>query len=112
MIRVLVAIAPSMYQQTLTLFLRNQRPDIEVKSADSAGLEREYVLFEPHLLVCHDGVPEGVRNRAFSLVEILYSDSLDALVKVNDKDPRRLEDIEVADLLAVVDQTEEMVSTK
>ncbi len=113
MIRVLVAIAPRMYRQTITLFLRSQRQDLlEVKSADLEDLERECVLIEPHLLVCHDGVTEGVRNRAFSLVEIRYSDSLDALVRVNDKEPERVEDIEIGDLLAVVDETEEMVSKR
>lgn len=113
MIRVLVAIAPTMYRQTVTLFLRSQRQHLEVESADHlADLERECALFEPHLLVCHDGVPEGARNRAFSLVEIHYSDGLDALVKMNDKDPRRVEDIEIEDLLAVVDETEEMVSKR
>ncbi len=113
MSRVLIAIAPKMYQQTVTLFLRSQRQDLlEVRNADLEDLEQEYFLFEPHLLVCHDKVSEGVRNRAFSLVEIHYSDSLDALVRVNDKEPERLEDIEIRDLLAVVDETEEIVSSR
>ena len=35
------------------------------RTFEPVGLEREYVLFGPHLLVCHDRVPIGVRNRAF-----------------------------------------------
>ena len=112
MIRVLVAVAPKMYRQTITLFLRSRRPDIEVRSADPLDLQLECTLFEPHLLVCHDGVSEDVRNRALFLVEILYSDSLDAVVEVNGEDPRRVEDIEIEDLLAVVEETEQMISRR
>jgi hypothetical protein len=109
-IRVLVAVAPKMYRQTITLFLRRSRPDIEVRSADPLGLERECALFEPHLLVCHDGTPEDVRNRARFLIEIHYSNGLDAVVKANGKDPSRVEDIEIDDLLTIVGETEKTVS--
>jgi hypothetical protein len=105
-IRVLVAVAPKIYRQTITLFLRSRRPDIEIRSADPLDLQRECALLEPHLLVCHDGVSEDVRNRALFLVEIRYSDSLDAEVKANGKDPRRVEDIAIDDLLAIVEETE------
>jgi hypothetical protein len=109
-IRVLVAVAPKMYRQTIIHFLRRSRPDIEVRSADPLGLERECALFEPHLLVCHDRVPEDVRNRAHFLIEIQYSDSLDAVVKANGKDTRRVGDIEIDDLLTIVEETEKTVS--
>jgi hypothetical protein len=111
MIRVLVAIAPSMYQQTLTLFLRRRRPDLEVKGVDPVDLERECAHFEPHLLVCHDGVSEEIRSRALARIEILYSDSLDALVKMDGRDSR-LEDISIEGLLAIVDETEKRVSER
>jgi hypothetical protein len=110
-IRVLVAIAPSMYRQTLTLFLRRRRPDIEVKSLDPVDLERECALFEPHLLVCHDRVSEEIRSKALARIEILYSDSLDALVKMDGRDSR-LEDISIEGLLAIVDETEKRVSER
>ena len=110
MIRVLVAVAPKMYRQTITDFLRRSRPDIEVRSADPKGLERECALFEPHLLLCHDGTAEGVRNRALFLIEIHFSNGLDAVVKANGKDPRRVEDIEIDDLLTIVEEAEKTVA--
>ncbi|MBV9453882.1 MAG: hypothetical protein JOZ19_07165 [Rubrobacter sp.] len=112
MIRVLVAVSPKMYRQTITLFLRSRRPDVKVRSADPLDLQRECALFEPHLLVCHDGTPEDARNRALFLVEIHYSNSLDAVVKANGKDLRIVEDIEIDDLLAVVEEIEKTVSNE
>jgi hypothetical protein len=101
-----------MYRQTIDLFLRSCRPDLEVKSVDTADLERECTLFEPHLLVCHDGVPEQVLDRALALVEIRYTNGLDALVRMDGRDSRKIEDIEIGDLLAIVDEAEKRVSER
>lgn len=110
--RTLVVLTPQMYRQAISLYLRSERPGIEVKSANPLDLERECALFDPHLLICHDGVSEDARNRAFCLLEIRYSDGMDALVKAKGKASRKIEDIEIEDLLAIVDETVGVISTR
>jgi hypothetical protein len=110
--RALVVLVPQMYRQAISFFLSSERPGIEVKSANPLDLERECALFDPHLLICHDGVSEDARNRAFCLIEIRYSDGMDAVVKANGRVSRRIEDIEMEDLLAIVDETAKVISPK
>ena len=110
LLRVLVAIAPTMYRQTLAEYLGKSRPSAEIRTADPEDLDGEVDLFRPHLVLSHDEVGSGRRVRAFSMVEILYSDSLDARVSVDDRDPARVEDMKIEDLLAVLDETEELIS--
>lgn len=77
--RVLVAIAPQMYRETVAHAIRSRRPDVEVQTCPPEDLDRKLALLEPDFLVCHDAVPkarECVRNR----VEVNYSDSLDATI--------------------------------
>jgi hypothetical protein len=110
--RALVVLAPQTYRQAISLFLRSERPGIEIRSANPLDLERECALFDPHLLICHDGVSEDAPNRAFCLLEICYSDGMDALVKTKGRASRRIEDIEMKDLLAIVDETVKVISTR
>jgi len=99
-----------MYRQTLAEYLGKSRPSAEIRTADPEDLDGEVDLFRPHLVLSHDEVGSGRRVRAFSMVEILYSDSLDARVSVDDRDPARVEDMKIEDLLAVLDETEELIS--
>ena len=98
-----------MYRQTLAEYLSKSRSSVEIKTAEPGDLDGEVDLFGPDLIVSHE-VASGMRERAFSVVEILYSDSLDARVIVDDRDPARLEDINIEDLLAVMDETEGLIS--
>lgn len=106
--RVLIALNPLMYRQTILFFLAEHRPLIDLKSADPADLDQELSSFSPDLLICHETIP-AVRHHVVSQVEILYSDGLDALVCVEDRESR-INNIGVQDLLNAVDETAELVS--
>jgi hypothetical protein len=106
--RVLIAITPAMYQQILALFLKERRPSAEVETTDLANLNSEVERFGPDLLICHKTSTE-VRKGVFSWIEIRYTDSMDAIVSVEGK-ATRIEDVKIEDLLATLDETEELVS--
>jgi hypothetical protein len=108
--RVLVALNPVMYRQTIIFFLEKHRPHLELKSADPADLDQELASFKPDLLICHETIP-AVRQRVLSQVEILYSDGLDALVCIEERESR-INNINVQDLLSTVDETATVVSSE
>src|SRR4051794_3810919 len=93
--RVLVAISPAMYRQTLVYVLTEHRPSLEIKAVDPSDLGREVELFRPDLLVSQDTLSE-VGYSVLSWVEILYSDSMGAQVRVNERDCR-IEDMQLED---------------
>jgi hypothetical protein len=107
--RVLVAIAPAMYRQTLVYVLTEHRPSIEIKAVDPSHVDREVEIFRPDLLISQDTLSD-VGYSVPSWIEILYSDSMGAQVRVNEKNWRMVEDMELEDLLAVVDETQEFIS--
>ena len=56
--RIRVAVAPTMYCETLAHVIRTNRPGDEVRLADPKALYREVSSFHPHLVVCNDNVPD------------------------------------------------------
>ena len=107
--RVLIAIAPTMYWETLELALLRYRSHLEVKITDPDVLDREVADFEPHVVVCHRVTPT-VRDSVPSWVQVPYKDSSDVTIYVQGQGESRVEDISIGDLFAVVDQTEELLS--
>jgi hypothetical protein len=107
--RVLISIYPEMYRQTLTHALKAYRPNLEIKAVNPSILGLELGFFEPDLLITSE-VSSEVEERVFSSVEILYNDSMDAHVRVNDTESRRVSDMDLEELLAILDQTQEFVS--
>jgi hypothetical protein len=107
--RVLVAISPAMYRQTLTHVLTQRRPNIEIKTVDPSDLDREVELFKPDLLISQDTLSD-VGYSVFSWVEILYSDNMGAHVRVDDRELRMVEDMDIEDLLTALDETQELIS--
>ena len=107
--RVLIAIAPTMYWETLELVLLRYRPHLEVRIADPEALDRETASFEPHLVVCNEVTPM-VRENVPSWVVVPYHHSSDATIHVRGQGESRVEDISVGDLFAAVDRTEELFS--
>jgi hypothetical protein len=106
--RVLIAITPALYQQTLALFVKERRPSVEVETTELANLDSDVERFEPDLVICHKTSTE-VRKRVFSLIEIHYTNGLDAIVSIEGKETR-IGDINIEDLLAALDETEGLVS--
>jgi hypothetical protein len=109
--RILVAVAPTMYRETLAHVIRTDRPDDDVRLANPDSLDREASSFLPHLIVCNDNapeVPEGVSVPSW--VVIRYHDHLSASVFIDDQDPRLFQDMSIEDLLGVVDETQRLIA--
>jgi hypothetical protein len=107
--RILVAVAPTMYRETLAHILRTARPNDEVRLADPQTLDREASLFRPHLIVCTDNAPEVREVSVPSWIIIRYHDSLSASVFLEGQDTRLFQDIALEDLLGVVEETQRLV---
>lgn len=107
--RILVAVAPLMYRETLAHILEINRPSDDVRLADPQALEREASSFRPHLIVCSDNASEVQEVSVPSWVVIRYQDSLNASVFVDGQDTRLFQDIAIEDLIGVVEETQRLV---
>jgi hypothetical protein len=107
--RILVALAPTMYRQTLAHILRTERPNDQVRFADPQTLDREASGFCPHMIVCNDDASEVRGVSVPSWVVIRYHDSLSASVFLEGQDTRLIQDITHEDLLEVVQETQRLV---
>ncbi len=104
--RVLITVVPRMYRNTLERVLKEERPDLEVSSADPKDLDRELSRFKPHLLVSGELSP-GADDIVLCWVHILYEDSLTANVRVGERH-FTLHDPSLEDLLGAIDETEQL----
>lgn len=107
--RILIAVAPTMYRETLAHILRQNRPGDEVGLADPQALDREAPSFRPHLIVSNDNASEVRGVSVTSWVVIRYHDHLSASVFVDGQDTRLVQDIAIEDLLGVVEETQRLV---
>jgi hypothetical protein len=103
--RVLVAIAPRSYRESLALSVRVHRPHAEVLLVDPESLEAELEGLSPHLVVCNEATG-AVRAAAHSWIEILVHDSLKANVRVGHREEEHFADISLENVLEAVDLTE------
>jgi DNA-binding NarL/FixJ family response regulator len=108
--RILVAVEPKMYREAIAHVIRTNRPDDDVRLADSDSLDREASSFNPHLVVCTDGAPEVRGVSVLSWIVIRYHDSLSASVFLDDQDPSLIQDMAVDDLIWVINETQILVS--
>ncbi len=106
--RVLISIAPLSYRQVLMLTLGRLRPRVEVFLALPEELDGEVERLAPDLVVCN-AVTRKVRDRVVSWVEMIVYDGLGAHVCVGGTSST-LEDANTEELLAIVDETERLVS--
>jgi hypothetical protein len=100
--RVLIAVAPRMYRETVAFTPRDRRPGVKVEAVSPEDLDREAASVEPDVLVCHDDASPDVREGVPYRVEILYTDSMNARVVVDGRE-ETVEDIGVERMLSVVD---------
>lgn len=107
--RVLVSVSPRIYRETLALSIQRSRPDLEVRAASPEDAELELAGFRPHLLVHNDiaPIPEEALEDVPCRVEMLYSDSMDALVRAGGM-VSQVRDMSTEDLLRTVDVTATM----
>ena len=108
--RILVAVAPTMYRQTIAHVLRRDHPEDEVRLVDPQDLGREAPSFCPHLIVCNDNASQvGEEVSVPSWVVIRYHDHLSASVFIDGQDPQLIQDIAIQDLTWVVEETQRLV---
>ena len=100
-----------MYRETLALALHKHRPDVEVMFASAGSLDGEVKDFDPDLLVRNDNDGAGPEylNAIACRIEILFTDGMGARVNLNGR-VRKMDDMSVEDLLAVVDEVAKIVS--
>ena len=106
--RILIAVAPTMYREALAHIIRGEPPNHDVRLADLDALDREASSFRPHLIVCTDGASEVREVSVLSWIVIRYHDSLSASVFLNGQDPRLIQDIAIEVLLGVVEETQKL----
>jgi hypothetical protein len=112
MVRVLVTVEPRMYREAIALAVQRNRPHSEVMLVSEEVMDGQVKDFAPHVLVRNDAgrvVPEGLLGSVVCRMEVLYTDSMAARVSVDDRS-YRIEDATMEDLLALVDEAEELVS--
>jgi hypothetical protein len=108
MTRVLVAIGPRMYREVIAHVVRGRRPHLEVRTAEPEDADAETVRVSPDLVVCHRATA-AMRTSVCSWVELevrLGAGSLDAKIKVDHRPLSNVEQAEIADILAAIDETD------
>jgi hypothetical protein len=110
-VRILISVWPRMYREVIAHAVREHRPSAdEVLTADPDRLDSEETTrgLAPHLVVCNRAT-RAVREVALSWVELEVRPGpggLDANMKVDGRPLSRVEQAEVGDVLAAVDETE------
>ena len=113
MVRVLVTVEPRMYREAIALAVQRDRPGAEVLLVPADVLDGQVERFGPHVLVRNDSdaaVPEGLLGSVVVRVEVRFTDGMAARVSPRGGESYEIEDATIADLLALVDEAEAMVS--
>jgi hypothetical protein len=111
-VRVLVTVEPRMYREAIALAVQRNRPEAEVMLVPEEVMDGQVKEFAPHVLVRNDfdrAVPEGLLISVVCRMEVLYTDGMAARVSVGDRS-YTIEDATMEDLLALVDEAEDLVS--
>ncbi|MDP8950709.1 MAG: hypothetical protein M3N18_00415 [Actinomycetota bacterium] len=95
-----------MYREVIAHAVREQRPHAEVSTAEPKDLDDETKRLAAHLVVCHLATG-AVREFAKSWVDLEVRPgpgSLDANVKVDSRPASKVEQAEIGDVLAALDE--------
>ena len=112
MVRVLVTVEPRMYREAIALAVQRNRPNSEVMLVSEEVMDGQVKDFAPQVVVRNysDGeVPEGLLSGVVCRVEVIYAARMDARVSVGGSS-YTIEDASIDDLLALVDEAEDLVS--
>jgi hypothetical protein len=112
MVRVLVTVEPRMYREAIAFAVQRSRPEAKVMLVPEDVLDGQVKDDAPHVLVRNDSdgvVPEGLLGSVVCRMEVLYTDGMAARVSVGDRS-YTIEDASIEDLLALVDEAEDLVS--
>ena len=112
MVRVLVTVEPRMYREALALAVHRNRPEAEVMIVSEEVMNGQAEDFAPHVLVRNDSdeaFPEGLLGSVVCSMEVLFTNGMAARVSVGGNS-YTIEEATMEDLLALVDEAEELVS--
>jgi hypothetical protein len=112
MVRVLVTVEPRMYREAIALALQRHRPEAEVMLVPEEVMDGQVKEFAPHVLVRTDfdrAVSEELLSSVVCRMEVLYTDGMAARVSVGGS-TYTIEDATMEDLIALVDEAEDLVS--
>lgn len=97
-----------MYGESLAYVLKKNRPQDEVVRVEAGELDGRPESFGPQLVVCNGPTDEVVKAFAPSRVELSYeARGITATVCLGGR-RSRVEDVGVADVLAMVDEAERL----
>jgi hypothetical protein len=105
--RVLVALKPRAYRDTLVHAIKRARPRVAVHFLDPDLLDYEAKYLEPQVVICDRTTP-AVREFATCWVEIQHCDPLQVTVSVRGR-AKIIPDIRLDELISVIDQAEVLV---
>ena len=112
MVRVLVTVEPRMYREAIAFAVQRRRPEAEVLLVPVEVMDGQVKDFAPHVLVRNDfdrAVPEELLSSVVCRMEVLYTDGMAARVSVGGS-TYTIEDATMEDLIALVDEAEDLVS--
>jgi hypothetical protein len=112
MVRVLVTVEPRMYREAIAFALQRRRPEAEVMLVPEEVMDGQVKEFAPHVLVRTDfdrAVSEELLGSVVCRMEVLYTDGMAARVSVGGS-TYTIEDATMEDLIALVDEAEDLVS--
>lgn len=107
-VRILIAYELTSYRQALAEAFRNLRPNAEVFETGSGHLDEEVDRFRPDLVVC-DVASDRVRLEIPYWVELYVGYEDRSVVSIRGQ-RSIIEQIQLADLLAIIDRTERTTS--
>ncbi len=100
--RILIAIEPLMYRQTLAHTLSQRDPPPEIRLSTSEDLDGELEQFRPDLVIC-DEATQKIISSVPARVVIIYEDGLDARATVGNKEVEYT-NISIQDMHGIVDE--------
>ena len=112
MVRVLITVEPRMYREAIALAVQRRRPEAEVLLVPVEVMDGQVKEFAPHVLVRNDfdrAIPEELLSSVVCRMEVLYTDGMAARVSVGGS-TYTIEDATMEDLIALVDEAEDLVS--
>ena len=107
--RVLVALKPRAYRDTLVHTIKRARSWVAVHFLDPDILDYETRYLKPQVVICSQATP-AVRELATCWVEIQQRDSLRVTVNIKGR-ARMVPDISFDELISVIDEAEALART-
>ncbi len=98
---------PRAYREVIAEAVRDLRPEVEVKIVEPDSLESEISAFVPDLVIC-DEAGEAVREHVKVWVELYPNFSPLSVTSVGGR-VSTIEGIQLADILDIIDRTEELI---